>query len=72
VKGKLNFLFDVDIEFKLTQVNSYGVGFRIFRIFLHLFIPSNLIEKTRDLSRGKDDSKNLTVRTVRKHIICHR
>ncbi len=57
----------MNMELEFIEVDSDG----IFGIFNHLFIPSNLIEMTQDFIRVRKESKNLTVRTFRFHIICY-
>jgi len=57
----------MNMELEFIQVDSDG----IFRIFNHFLIPSNLIEITEEFVRVGEDSKNLTVRTVRYHALCY-
>ena len=52
MKGQFNPIFEFNVEFELIQVDCNGVRFGISR---HLFIPSNLIEKTRDLIRTRNN-----------------
>ena len=63
----LQFYYKVDIEIELPQIDRCNVRFAFFPSFFHL---SDLIEKTGDLIRTGDSKKNLTVRTVRFHVIC--
>ncbi len=58
MKGQLNFIFEVNMEPELIQVDCYGV---VFCILGHFSIPSNLIEKTGDFASNKNNGKNLTV-----------
>ncbi len=55
MKGQLNFIFEVNMEPELIQVDCYGL---VFGILCHFSIPSNLIEKTRDSARNENNGKN--------------
>ncbi len=67
MKDQLNSIFEINMEPELIQVDCYG---RVLGIFHHLPIPLNPIEKTGDFIRAENNEKNLTVITIRDHIIC--
>ena len=52
MKGQLNSIFEFNMELELIEVDCDGVRFGISR---HLFIPSNLIEKTGDFIRTRNN-----------------
>ena len=46
MKGQGHLVFKMDMEFEFVQVDSCGV----VGIFSHYFFPSNLFEKTGDIT----------------------
>ena len=51
MKGQRNFIFYINMELELIQVDYYWV----FYIFRHYFILSNPFEKARDFTKDRDN-----------------
>ena len=66
MKGQFNSILEGNVKLKLIQVNCYGISIGVFQ---HFFVTKILSKQHEILSEPEIISKNVTVRTVIKHII---